>query len=126
MAREVVAERAPLAIRAGKTIELCVDATPVLRQGNLMALEQALGNLIDNALRFTPPGGMVEVEVTAAGELLVRDRGPGLGDHDPARLFEPFARGPGRRDAEGGAGLGLAIVRDTAEVHGRQGDRLSA
>ena len=56
--------------------------------------------------------------MTGDGRILVADCGPGFGEQDPARLFEPFARGRGARQSRSGAGLGLAIVRDTAELHG--------
>ncbi len=118
VALHAVAERAPLALAAGRSIELVPAECPLRPRGNAAALEQALGNLIDNALAVTPPGGTVEVEVTGDGRILVADRGPGFGEQDPARLFEPFARGRGARQSRSGAGLGLAIVRDTAELHG--------
>ena len=87
-------------------------------------LEQALVNLIENALRHTSgdsaDGGAVEVAVEvneAAGRarLTVCDRGPGVPEAERARIFETFARGS---TPSGGAGLGLAIVRAVAQVHG--------
>jgi signal transduction histidine kinase len=118
VARNAVAERAPLALAAGKSIELAPAGRPLRLPGNAMALEQALGNLIDNALAVTPPAGVVEVQVQGDGRILVLDRGPGFGDRDPAQLFLPFARGRSAQRSGNGAGLGLAIVRDTALLHG--------
>jgi signal transduction histidine kinase len=83
-------------------------------RGDPIRLEQALGNLVDNALRHG--AGAVRLSARAAGalvELHVADEGPGF---DPG-AFEPFARGdPARRGDR--AGLGLAIVRAVAEAHG--------
>ena len=102
---------------------------PVGRFDFVQAL-RALVNLLENALRYSPPGAPVEVEVSRRmGALLleVRDRGPGIPQEDQERLFEPFQRGTvtaGRH----GMGLGLAIARGTAralggdvEYHNREG-----
>jgi two-component system OmpR family sensor kinase len=87
-------------------------------------LDQLLWNLLDNALKFTPPGGAVEVSVTGredAVELRVEDTGPGLHDHELDRIFERFYRSDAARtpnDETSGTGLGLSIVRAIADVHG--------
>jgi signal transduction histidine kinase len=81
-------------------------------------LQQVAVNLLDNALRVTPAGGVVEVRVSGgpdAVELAVRDQGPGLNDEAAAHAFEPYVRGPG-----GGAGLGLTIAREIVAAHGGQ------
>ncbi|HEX2049895.1 MAG TPA: HAMP domain-containing sensor histidine kinase [Actinomycetota bacterium] len=79
-------------------------------------LERAVANLLDNAVKWSPPGGVVEV-VTAPGEIVVRDHGPGVDDADAPRVFDRFYRAPGARGLPG-SGLGLAIVRHVAESHG--------
>jgi two-component system sensor histidine kinase BaeS len=84
---------------------------------------QALNNLVDNALRHTPQGGVVTVGATAdagsAIRLFVRDSGPGIAAEDLPHLFERFYRGDkSRRRHEGGSGLGLAIARSIVEIHG--------
>lgn len=83
---------------------------------------QALGNLLDNALRHTPPGGRVTVEVDRADGALsfeVRDTGEGFPAEFLPGAFEPFARpDPSRSRRDGGAGLGLAIVLAVAQAHG--------
>jgi two-component system OmpR family sensor kinase len=83
---------------------------------------QALGNLLDNALRHTPPGGRVTVEVARADGALsfeVRDTGEGFPAEFLPGAFEPFARpDPSRSRQDGGAGLGLAIVLAVAQAHG--------
>lgn len=84
-------------------------------------LLQVLGNLIDNALKFTPEGGRITVQAVAGGEGLrvaVTDNGPGIPDRHLSRLFEPFwqAQQAGRQ----GAGLGLSIAKGIVEAHGGQ------
>ena len=82
-------------------------------------VQQALGNLVGNALKLTPTGGEVVVSAEHdAGDVLfvVRDSGPGFAEGVAARLFEPFWRGPS--PAERGAGLGLAITKGIVEAHG--------
>jgi signal transduction histidine kinase len=80
----------------------------------------ALDNLVENALRYSPPGGEVILERgvrDGTAWIAVLDRGPGLGDDDPEELFERFARGSAGRGASG-TGLGLAIVRTLARRWG--------
>lgn len=115
VARAAVARLFPLACAAGKSIELEAPDGPVPVRGNAFALEDALCNLIDNALRYTPADGVVEVSVCADGALEVRDHGPGVPETLLAHVFEPFVHGRERRAA---AGLGLSIVAETAVLHG--------
>jgi signal transduction histidine kinase len=82
-------------------------------------VEIALSNLIENALKFTPQGGCVDVSAEAAGDgvcLVVRDTGIGVAEEDRARIFERFYRG--RNHRANGSGLGLAIVKSIAQAHG--------
>ncbi len=81
---------------------------------------RALGNLLDNAIKFTPPGGAVEVRAWPEGEWVaieVVDTGPGIPPEDLPRIFERFYRGD-RYRGRGGSGLGLAIARHAVEAHG--------
>ena len=117
LATAVVDELRPLA--AQKSIVLEVDApTPAQILGQEDALRILLTNLIDNAIRYTPPGGRVHVSVQPAGarvQLIVQDNGPGIPTDELGRVFDRFYRG---REAEaGGSGLGLAIVRQIAAMH---------
>jgi two-component system sensor histidine kinase TctE len=87
-------------------------------QGDPMQLREAMANLIDNALRYTPRGSAVTLRIEAAGErsrLVVEDNGPGLSDDDMAHVFQRFWRGS---EQPGGCGLGLAIVQEIARRHG--------
>ena len=80
-------------------------------------IAEALGNLIDNAIRYTPAGGSVVIEVFADPALVrVADSGPGIDDGERASVFERFVRG--KSAAGEGSGLGLPIVRDIATLHG--------
>lgn len=79
-------------------------------------LERAVANLLDNAVKWSAPDGVVEV-VTTPGEIVVRDHGPGVDDADAPHVFDRFYRAPSARGLPG-SGLGLAIVRQVAESHG--------
>jgi two-component system OmpR family sensor kinase len=117
IARTVVATFAPLA--AVKSIDLGVErADDVNVAGDADALATLLANLVDNAIRYTPEGGRVDVLVEAqpVPKLTVRDDGPGVPVSERARLFERFVRGSGA--AAPGSGLGLAIVQRIAMRHG--------
>jgi two-component system sensor histidine kinase MprB len=97
-------------------IEFKTDLEESLVRGVPETLDRALGNLIDNAAKWSPPDG--EVEVTVHGdEVTVRDHGPGIDDEDLPYVFDRFYRA---RSARGlpGSGLGLAIVRQVAQAHG--------
>jgi NtrC-family two-component system sensor histidine kinase KinB len=85
--------------------------------GDATKLTWALSNLIGNALRYTPKGGTIRVEVAPAGDLVrisVSDTGPGIPPDRRERIFERHVQG----DEPGAAGLGLAIVRDVVQAHG--------
>jgi two-component system, OmpR family, sensor histidine kinase MprB len=82
------------------------------------SLERAIGNVLDNAAKWSPPGGEVDVTVED-GTVTVRDRGPGIDEADMPHVFDRFYRSPSARTMPG-SGLGLAIVRQVAEAHGGQ------
>ncbi len=89
---------------------------PTIVDGYRDRMERAVWNLLENAGKWSGDGGTVEVSL-AAGELRVRDHGPGFSDDDRPLVFERFYRSVAAR-AMPGAGLGLAIVREVAEAHG--------
>jgi signal transduction histidine kinase len=108
------------ALAQARGIDLRLDATPgCLVRGDQEALRVMVRNLVDNAVRYTPPGGRVQVRVHPSGGatvLEVIDSGPGIPAPERGRAFDRFYR---RASApEGGSGLGLAIVRAIAERHG--------
>ena len=79
-------------------------------------IERAVSNLLDNAAKWSPPDGEIEVTVRD-GELTVRDHGPGIDEEDLPYVFDRFYRAPTARGMPG-SGLGLAIARQVAEAHG--------
>jgi len=81
-------------------------------------IERAVANLLDNAAKWSPPGGEVEVAVRG-GEVTVRDHGPGIDEEDLPYVFDRFYRASSARGMSG-SGLGLSIVRQVAETHGGQ------
>jgi two-component system sensor histidine kinase MprB len=91
------------------------ELSPCLVHVDPAAVDHAVGNLIDNAVKWSPPGAAVRV-VVENGRVVVSDRGPGIADEDLPRIFERFYRAP---DARGmpGAGLGLAIVGSVAQAN---------
>jgi signal transduction histidine kinase len=108
------------ALAQARGIDLRLDATPgCLVRGDREALRVLVRNLVDNAVRYTPAGGRVQVRVHPAGDAIVLeviDSGPGIPAAERERVFDRFHR---RASApEGGSGLGLAIVRAIAERHG--------
>jgi two-component system sensor histidine kinase MprB len=87
-------------------------------------ISRAISNLLDNARRWSPPGGVVEVALRG-GTVRVRDHGPGFAEADLPRVFERFFRSD-RARAMPGSGLGLAIVRQAAEAHGGSAEAANA
>jgi two-component system phosphate regulon sensor histidine kinase PhoR len=102
------------------SVELATDDLQV--RGNAQALTTALRNLIDNALKYTPAGGRVQVKLRCAGDravIEVADSGIGIDPEHHERIFERFYRVDKARSRElGGTGLGLAIVKHTVLTHG--------
>ena len=99
-----------------------IGPSPVVGQWDRARLDQVLTNLLANALKYSPAGGEVCVEVRAAhGEqamLIVNDQGLGIPSAEQAQLFQPFVRGTLSHGQVGGTGLGLYIVRQIVEGHG--------
>jgi two-component system phosphate regulon sensor histidine kinase PhoR len=118
---EEVAERfAPAADR--KQIHLAVEAEDLEVVADRERVLQALANLVDNALKFTPEGGSVRLRAERRAEevaFVVEDTGPGIPAEHLSRIFERFYRvEPSRARRSGGAGLGLAITKHIALAHG--------
>ena len=98
------------------TLELPADLPQQPVNGDADRLQQVMVNLLDNAVKATPPGGAVRLAFAAKASevrVTVNDDGPGLSPEAQARAFEPYFRGPG-----GGAGLGLTIAREIVAAHG--------
>ena len=118
--REVAELYASQAEQAGLDFALAVPPQPVALCGEAGLLRQAVGNLLDNAIKFTPAGGMVQIALQQkAGwvTVTVTDDGSGIPEADLPHLFSRFYRGRNAA-ARPGNGLGLAIVQAIAEAHG--------
>jgi two-component system sensor histidine kinase TctE len=103
---------------AVKGIDLGFELAPTRIAGDPFLLRDLVDNLVDNALRYTPAGGVVTVHCASAagqGVLVVEDSGPGIAPARRASVFERFVR---LDETSAGSGLGLAIVRDVALAHG--------
>jgi signal transduction histidine kinase len=103
-------------------VPIVMEATPEIAvvRGDPERLRQIFGNLIDNAVKYSPVGGPVEVRVSQSnGEVTVavRDRGPGIKAADQRMIFEKFGR-VAAGNSKPGSGLGLYIARSIAETHG--------
>jgi two-component system, OmpR family, sensor kinase len=119
LARKVIAELAPLAL--AKNIDIGMNTPDAIAvEGDAAALTTLLSNLIDNAVRYTPPQGRIDVAVDRIGgrpTLAVRDSGPGIPLEERERVFDRFYRGA-TAGGQRGSGLGLSIVRRIAARHG--------
>ncbi|MFJ4848561.1 sensor histidine kinase [Streptomyces sp. NPDC088733] len=115
---DLLAERVVARIaRRGPQATLRTDLAPCLVHADPDALERALGNLVDNAVKWSPDGGQVLVRVAPDGTVTVTDQGPGIPADDLPFVFDRFYRSPTARSLPG-SGLGLAIVKQVAEMHG--------
>jgi len=118
LAREVIADLAPLAGAKGIDLGLSSTAASMVK-GDADALRTLISNLVDNAIRYTPAGGRVDVALADdAGSVVLTllDSGPGIAVEDRERVFDRFYRGSGAGGIRG-SGLGLAIVKRIAERH---------
>src|SRR5690606_17394267 len=107
---------------SGLELDVSLPNEPVEIMGDATRLSQVLGNLLQNATKFTPRGGRVTLSMARVGdhaELRVCDTGIGLSPELLPHLFEPFAQGPQASDRQpGGLGLGLSLVKGLVELHG--------
>ena len=110
--------------RTGARVDFDVRTEPTLVRGDPGRISRAVSNLVDNAVKWSPAGGAVELWLEG-GALTVRDSGPGFDDRDLPRVFERFYRADGARGLPG-SGLGLAIVRQAAEAHGGSAEAANA
>ena len=113
---DVVAAAVEVAASHYPEVRFRVDARPSTVEGDPDRLARAVANLLDNAGKWSPPGGEVEVDV-GSGEVVVRDHGPGIAPEHARQVFQRFWRAPDARSTPG-SGLGLAIVQQVAETHG--------
>jgi two-component system, NtrC family, sensor histidine kinase KinB len=113
----------PLAIQAREkkiTFEIISEARPIPIWGDPIKLPWVVTNLVGNALRYTPEGGTIRMEIRREGNVartIVSDSGPGIAPDILPRIFEPFAQFPDDAAHVGSAGLGLYIAKEIVEAH---------
>jgi two-component system phosphate regulon sensor histidine kinase PhoR len=120
LARDAAERFARQADRAGLTLTASVEEGNLTVTGDGDRLEQALGNLVANAIKFTPERGSIEIEAAGTPDevtISVRDTGMGIEPDQQARVFERFYKAD-RGRGSGGTGLGLAIVKHIVQAHG--------
>jgi two-component system, OmpR family, phosphate regulon sensor histidine kinase PhoR len=121
-AAEAAAPYRDAAEQRGASIEIEIDPKANRLRADPVALRQVLGNLVENAVRYTPSGGKITIFSSAEDHGIaigVRDTGTGISPEHLPRIFERFYRvDPARSRAAGGTGLGLAIVKHLVEAHG--------
>jgi two-component system sensor histidine kinase KdpD len=116
-------ERVALELEAGiegRPIEVRSVPVPIVL-ADTDRVEQVVANLITNAMKFSPPDAVVEIDVEPEGDgvqVRVSDRGPGVPERERSRIFEPFYRAAGTSDKVGGSGLGLAVCQGIVTAHG--------
>jgi signal transduction histidine kinase len=115
LTRDVAARLAPLARERKLALAVEAPAKPVSVRADPLLAAEAIQNLVDNAMAFSPQGETVRVLIKADGTVRVLDRGPGVPPHEQALIFSRFWQGESR---EGGSGLGLAIVAEIMRQHG--------
>jgi len=120
---EVVDGFTPMAEQRGVRLEVAIGgaAEQARIYGDRDRLDQVVGNLLSNALRFSPDGGVITVRTRVEGEdlvLEVEDLGPGIAPDEVPRVFDQFWQGANKGKGHVGAGLGLAIVKSLVEAHG--------
>ena len=121
LARSCVLQLTPRASAAQVMLKVEGPGAPVQMDSD--RIQQVLVNLLDNAIRFSPPGGTVTLSISQTTDstcVTVSDQGPGISEAEQARVFERFYRGDKSRtrQGDGGAGLGLSIAEALVHAHG--------
>jgi len=120
--RAVVRELGPLLARKHLNLSLELPDLPLLAKADPMRFQQVIRNVIANAVKFSPPEQVIEVEAcmlpAAEISITVRDYGPGIPEAETEKIFEAFVQSTKTKDGAGGTGLGLAICRKIVEAHG--------
>lgn len=127
LVHDIVGRHVELAGRRGLRVQ--IDAAPLVAYGDRRQLRQLITNLLDNAIKFSRDGGVIDVRVgpgplradggPTAAHVIVRDRGVGIPPEAMARIFDPFFQvDSSSTRTHGGAGIGLTVARAFAEAHG--------
>ena len=112
---------AAVAEEKGLCLKVQLPSAPVCMKGHSAKLLRLVGNLVDNAIKFTPAGGSVCVELSAAADgirLAVSDTGIGIPEEEIKCIYERFYRCAGTRNSSPGSGLGLSMVHSIVEYYG--------
>jgi signal transduction histidine kinase len=116
VARRVCQETGGVAVKSGVALAFDAPAEPVTTTGHEALIDIAIRNVLENAIRFSPEGETVIVEVDETGTVTIDDRGPGVCDQDKDLVFDRLWRAGG--DSSSGVGIGLALVRRVTRLHG--------
>jgi PAS domain S-box-containing protein len=120
--RRAVESSRPLIEARGQRLDVTLPPEPVPVNGDLIRLSQVVQNLLNNAAKFTPDGGRIELSLVREGNVAVirvRDSGIGIAPELLPKVFDLFAQGDRGLDrSEGGLGIGLTLVREIAQMHG--------
>ncbi len=126
LAERTIADTCSVVHGDGVSIKLDAPQEPAWVRGDVTRLAQVVGNLLHNAVKFSPRGGLVTVKIATAppsqeARLTVTDQGIGMDQRTLARIFHPFAQGANNGDrSRGGLGLGLPLAKGLIELHGGQ------
>ncbi len=111
--------------KKGVSMEIDLPEAPLMAYVDKQLMQRAVANLLDNAIKYSPPGSTITVTVEDGGDKIrcrVTDQGPGINEEDQKKIFDPFFRGKTSRTSDSGgssgSGLGLAIVKSVVEAHG--------
>lgn len=121
LTKEIFDRAAAFAEESGFTIQLCAPTAPIYTLANPELLERAIYNLLSNAMKFSPEAGRIQATLCQNGSrlrLTVEDAGHGMDIGIQSSLFQRYQRQPGIEDPTHGLGLGMALVRLAATVHG--------
>lgn len=117
---EIIAKVKALSEHTGIRLETQLHPEPVYSLVDAEKLERAVYNIVSNALKFTPEGGLVQISLTRRGDKLyfsVRDSGSGIAENLRSGIFYRYTREPGLEDGRFGIGLGLVLIRSAAALH---------
>jgi len=113
----------PLALKNKQTLNAELPPSLPVIQADEERLRQVVLNLLNNAFKFTPPGGSITVRAREENAYLiteVQDTGPGISKEEQAKLFEPYQQSEELRTRLSGLGLGLSLAKKLVELHGGQ------
>jgi len=122
LVRQVAHELDPLLAKRAIRLQMVLDEMPLLARLDPVRIQQVIRNLVANAIKFSPEGGVITITAGFGTDdglhLSVADQGPGIPPAELEAIFEAFVQSTVTKDGAGGTGLGLAIARKIVEVHG--------